>query len=99
MNVIYTHNTVLLGTPDNMSFFFIIGELEVFHSVLLKYCPKNLHFHYASMAARTQLAILDHNENVHRPQATTATGMWEHTVLLKNHSISRIVKTYLCSKS
>ncbi|XDV52409.1 hypothetical protein PO909_021139 [Leuciscus waleckii] len=46
----------------------------VFHSLLLKYCPKRIHFHYTSMLARTQLAVLDHNENVHRQQARTETG-------------------------
>uniref|UniRef100_A0A671R2S6 Uncharacterized protein n=1 Tax=Sinocyclocheilus anshuiensis TaxID=1608454 RepID=A0A671R2S6_9TELE len=30
-----------------------------------------VHFHFSSMLARTQLAILDHNENVQRKQATT----------------------------
>ncbi|KAK2878355.1 hypothetical protein QQF64_011616 [Cirrhinus molitorella] len=40
------------------------GELEVFHSVQLKYSSKNLHFHYTSMVAKTQLAIFDHNEKV-----------------------------------
>uniref|UniRef100_A0A8C1M8N5 Uncharacterized protein n=1 Tax=Cyprinus carpio TaxID=7962 RepID=A0A8C1M8N5_CYPCA len=48
----------------------------VYHSVLLKYCRKNLHFHYSSMAARTQLAVIDHNENVNREQATTSSGKY-----------------------
>ncbi|CAM4530009.1 unnamed protein product [Leuciscus chuanchicus] len=54
----------------------LIGSLEVYHSVLLKYCPKILHFHYSSMADRTQLVILDHNENVNREQATTPSGKY-----------------------
>jgi len=45
--------------------------VEVFHSVLLKYCQKQLHFHYSSVFARMQLAIMDYNENVKRKQATT----------------------------
>lgn len=45
------------------------GNLEVFHSVLLKYCPKRLHFSYPVMQARLQLAVLDHNYNVGREQA------------------------------
>ena len=32
------------------------GNLEVFHSVLNKYCPKRLHFSTLGMIARTQLA-------------------------------------------
>ncbi|KAJ8048039.1 hypothetical protein HOLleu_00198 [Holothuria leucospilota] len=43
------------------------GSLEVFHCILLKYCPKRLHFSYPAMQARLQLAVLDHN-NVGREQ-------------------------------
>lgn len=44
------------------------GSLEVFHNVLLKYCPKRLHFTYPTMLGRLQLAVLDHNLNVGRKQ-------------------------------
>ena len=37
------------------------GALEVFHSLLLKYCPKRQHFSYIGMQARIEFAILDHN--------------------------------------
>ena len=43
--------------------------MEQYHSVLLKYAPKREHFSYNGMVARTQLAVLDHNSNVHRQQA------------------------------
>ena len=43
--------------------------LEVFHSMLLKYAPKRQEFSYQQMQARLQLAALDHNRNVNRPQA------------------------------
>ncbi|KAI8493287.1 hypothetical protein Bbelb_292910 [Branchiostoma belcheri] len=49
------------------------GALEVFHSMLLKYADKRPYFPYPSMKARLQLAVMDHNENVHR-QATTKHG-------------------------
>ncbi|KAJ8049501.1 hypothetical protein HOLleu_02272 [Holothuria leucospilota] len=45
------------------------GALEVFHSVVLKYCPKRLEFGYEHMQARMHLAVLDHNHNLNRPQA------------------------------
>ncbi|KAJ8048791.1 THAP domain-containing protein 1 [Holothuria leucospilota] len=48
------------------------GSLEVFHNVLLKYCPKRLHFTYPTMLGRLQLAVLDHNLNVGRKQATVS---------------------------
>ena len=44
------------------------GSLEVFHSLLLKYCPKRQHFSYVGMQARIELAILDHNYNTERKQ-------------------------------
>ena len=50
------------------------GNLEVFHSLLLKYCPKRLSFSYEGMYARTQLAVLDHNSGINRNQATTKIG-------------------------
>ena len=52
----------------------IVGSLEVYHNSYLKFAPKRLHFRYASMRARMQLAILDHNENVNRLQAVTSDG-------------------------
>lgn len=50
------------------------GQLEVFHSLLTKYCPKWQHFSYMGMRVCTQLAILDHNYNTDRQQATTFQG-------------------------
>ena len=51
------------------------GALEVFRSLLLKYCPKRQHFSYIGMQACIELAILDHNYNTNRKQATTKKGM------------------------
>eukprot|EP00057_Strongylocentrotus_purpuratus_P007988 XP_011662462.1 PREDICTED: uncharacterized protein LOC105437502 [Strongylocentrotus purpuratus] len=45
------------------------GELESFHSMLLKYAPKRQEFDYPVMLARLQLAVLDHNNNVGRDYA------------------------------
>ncbi|KAK7157007.1 hypothetical protein R3I94_006918 [Phoxinus phoxinus] len=69
-----------------MALFKHTGKLEVFHSLLLKYCPKRIHFHYTSMLARTQLAVLDHNENVNRHQASTKTGTPRFNVVFPKHS-------------
>ena len=51
------------------SMIFFTGMLEVFHSMLLKYAPKRQEFGYTQMTARLQLAAMDHNRNVNRPQA------------------------------
>ena len=67
-------DTRLLKNIAKLSDFCHTGVLEVYHSVLTKYCPKRQHFSYRGMVARTQLAALDHNHNTGRNQATTATG-------------------------
>ncbi|OCT73697.1 uncharacterized protein LOC108695508 [Xenopus laevis] len=48
------------------------GELDVFRTNTLKYCPKQNHFSRGSLIARTQLASLDHNRNVHYQLAILA---------------------------
>ena len=67
-------DTGLLKDIAKLSDFCHTGVVEVYHSVLTKYCPKRQHFGYRGMVARTQLAALDHNHNTGRNQATTATG-------------------------
>ncbi|KAM7290133.1 uncharacterized protein ISCGN_002899 [Ixodes scapularis] len=51
---------------------------ECFHSTLLQFAPKQVHFSFRSMKARTYLAALHYNENAGRPQAVTKKGekMW-----------------------
>lgn len=50
------------------------GQLEMYHSEYLKYCPKREHFSHKGMVARTQLTALDHNANHGRKQAVAQTG-------------------------
>ncbi|KAM4017532.1 uncharacterized protein ACNLHF_007167 [Anomaloglossus baeobatrachus] len=59
-------NKSLLKDLKQLSFLCHTGELEIYHSACLKYRPKTFHFFMDSMVARTQLAALDHNRNVHR---------------------------------
>ena len=42
--------------------------LEVFHSIKIRYLPKSTFFRMEKMIAGTQLAVLDHNNNVKREQ-------------------------------
>ncbi|KAG0429602.1 hypothetical protein HPB47_023472 [Ixodes persulcatus] len=51
---------------------------ECFHSTLLQFAPKQVHFSSRRMKARTYLAALHYNENAGRPQAVTKKGekMW-----------------------
>ncbi|KAM4807930.1 uncharacterized protein WCC33_001309 [Rhinophrynus dorsalis] len=45
------------------------GTLEVFHSKLLRFCPKRNSFTMDAMEARIKLAVLSHNKNVNRKPA------------------------------
>lgn len=45
------------------------GTIETYHSMMLKYRPKRIHYKYDSMEARTRLAALQHNYNVGRKLA------------------------------
>lgn len=71
---------VLINAPSkivSLLFCYVLpGTLEVFHSSMLKYCQKRLHFKDYSMKARTQLTVLDQNENQNRNrgQASTIVG-------------------------
>ncbi|CAM4688668.1 unnamed protein product [Leuciscus chuanchicus] len=47
---------------------------EAFHSVILRFAPKNVVFSFLGMLCRLYLAALHFNENAERPQATTAAG-------------------------
>ncbi|XP_051962723.1 uncharacterized protein LOC127629634 isoform X8 [Xyrauchen texanus] len=79
-------NKGLINDLRQMALFKHTGKLEVFHSILLKYCQKNLHFHYTSMTARTKLAVLDYNENVHRGKTTTTKpSSQQHKALCTPH--------------
>ena len=56
----------LLQDIKKLNGFHHTGSLKVFHSLLLKYCPKRQHFSHDGMRARIELAILDHNYNTKR---------------------------------
>ena len=57
------------------------GALEVYHSLLLKYCEKQNHFSTEEMIAKTALAALDNNHNVGGQQATTQAGDLRYKVV------------------
>ena len=59
----------LLQAPGKLTEFCHTGELEVHHSLMLKYCHKREHFSYNGMFARTKHTALDHNSNPGRKKA------------------------------
>ena len=68
----------LLQDMKKLTGFHHTGSLEVFHSLLLKHCPKRQHFSNVGMQARIELAISDHNYNTQHKQATTKAGTKSH---------------------
>ncbi|XP_057298998.1 uncharacterized protein LOC130629703 [Hydractinia symbiolongicarpus] len=83
----------LLNDLKHVADFKHTGQLEVYNSLLNKYCPKRLAFSYAGMVARTQLAVLDHNSGVERQQATTSDGRLKFKV-----SFTKITKEWVAKK-
>ncbi|XP_039644212.1 uncharacterized protein LOC120551100 [Perca fluviatilis] len=50
------------------------SSLEAFHSVILRFAPKNVVYPYLGMLCRLYLAALHYNENADGGQATTSSG-------------------------
>ena len=67
-------NKKILKDIEKLMEFCHTGELEVYHSEYLKYCPKREHFSHKGMVARAQLTALDHNANNGRKQAVVQSG-------------------------
>ena len=67
-------NKKILKDIEKLTEFCHTGELEVYRSEYLKYCPKREHFSHKGMVARAQLTALDHNANCGRKQAVVQSG-------------------------
>ena len=92
-------NKKLLKDLDKLTDFSHTGNLEVYHALLTKYCPKRQHFSYKGMLARTQLAALDHNHNTGRRQATTSSGEVRYKVVFPKPTKIWVAKPITESKS
>ncbi|RXN22569.1 THAP domain-containing 2 [Labeo rohita] len=68
------------------------GELEVFHSSMLKYAEKRRHYSYVTMQARIQLSVLDHNHNVGRQHDSTELGKDKYNVFHSRQSNQWVVR-------
>ena len=69
------------------------GTLEVYHSLYNKYSPKRIHFSYAGMVARGQLAVLDFNSGVGLDQAKNKQGELRY-----KHQFSKITQSWVAKK-
>uniref|UniRef100_A0A8C2PX67 Uncharacterized protein n=1 Tax=Cyprinus carpio TaxID=7962 RepID=A0A8C2PX67_CYPCA len=55
--------------------------IECFHSLILKFSPKNTVFSFKEMLCRLQLAAMHYNENAGRSQASTADGGLRYSIV------------------
>lgn len=67
-------NRSLLKDIRQLNEFCHTGNLEVYHSLMTKYCPKRQEFDSVQMYARTALAVLDHNRGTGREHKTNSEG-------------------------
>ncbi|XP_026097026.1 uncharacterized protein LOC113068514 [Carassius auratus] len=63
-------NKRVLKEVAKLSHHFQTSSLEAFHSLILKFTPKNVVFPFMGILCRLLLAVLHHNENIGREQAT-----------------------------
>ena len=86
------NDTKVLGDLQRLNHFCHTGSLENFHSVLLKWCPKRIHYFFEGMRARTQLAAVYHNCNVGRQQAKTEKGQLRYRLVYPKSKGQWVVK-------
>ncbi|XP_049895576.1 uncharacterized protein LOC126387059 [Epinephelus moara] len=67
-------NKRILGDVKKLSPLYQTSALEGFHSLILRFAPKNVAFSYLVMLCRLYLAAFHFNENSGRSQARTAAG-------------------------
>ena len=89
----------LTSMPTAYQVAVVVAPLENFHSLLLTWCPKRVHFFFEGMRARTQLACLSHNFNVNRQQAETADGTPRYRLVLLKAKGEWVVKKIYGQKS
>lgn len=92
-------NKALLKDIRQLNDFCHTGCLEVFHSLVTKYCPKRQEFDAVQMSARTALAVLDHNFNAEREQKVTSDGKPCFKVAYTKASAKWVAKPIYASKS
>ncbi|XP_073804855.1 uncharacterized protein [Danio rerio] len=75
-------NKRVLKDVEKLSHHYQTSSLEAFHSLILRFTPKNVVFPFMGMLCRLYLAAFHHNENANRQQATTATGQAMYKMVL-----------------
>ena len=89
----------LLKDIRQLNLFCHTGDLETYHSMMLKHVPKRQAFGYAQMVARTQLAVLDHNFNLKRDVALDSQGQQRFNVMFPKATSRWSVRRLYVAKS
>lgn len=89
----------LLNDLPYLTEFSHTGNLEVYHALLNKYCPKNRHFSYTGMVCRCQLAALDHNAGASLQQAVTKNGQRRYNVVFTKQGKAWVAKPIKAHKN
>ena len=92
-------NTKLLKDMSKLTEFCHTGELEVYHSLLLKYCPKRELFSLRGMLARNQLTALDQNAHAGRQQAVASSGEHRYKISFPKPQKQWVIKPIKETKS
>ena len=88
----------LLKDSHYLSDFSHTGNLEVYHSLCNKFCPKQLCFSMHGMISRTMIAALDHNCSVNLSHATTSDGTLRYKQIFSKISGGWRIKKIKCAK-
>ena len=88
----------LLKDLHYLSNFSHTGNLEVYHSLCSKFCPKRLCFSMLGMMNRTMIAALDHNCSAILPQATISNGALRYKQIFSKISGDWCIKKIRCAK-
>ncbi len=92
-------DSTLFRDIEKLTYAVHTGALETFHSLLGKYCPKRQSFSYKGMLIRTELAVLDHNSNCERKQATRTDGEPQFKIVCPKRTKEWIPKPIMGGKS
>eukprot|EP00795_Rhopilema_esculentum_P016153 gene16153-7518_t len=87
------HDKFLLRDLRYLTEFSHTVQIEVYHSLYNKYCPKRLHFGFEGMIARSELAVLEHNAGTECRHAKTREDEYRHKL-----SFSKVTQNWVVKK-
>ncbi|XP_056591442.1 uncharacterized protein LOC130410660 [Triplophysa dalaica] len=90
-------NKRVLKGVKKLSHHFQTSSLDAFHSLILRFTPKNVSFPFMGMLCRQYLAVLHYNENANPKQAIASAGQSMYRIELpkskKEESIAPPIET------